>query len=86
MEEDETLAAEGHDVLRAGARLLGMDMGRILGGKGATLLNGMITAELDGTPSRRLLNVALKPMATEEDYTQLSEQLRAVIRGLTLKK
>ena len=63
-----------------------MDMGRILGGKSATLLNGMIAAELDGTQSRRLLNVALKPMATEEDYTQFSEQLRAVIRGLTLKK
>ena len=61
-------------------------MGRILGGKGAALLNGMITAELDGTPSRRLLNVALKPTATEEDYMQLNEQLRAVIRGLTSKK
>lgn len=86
LEEDETLAAEGHDVLRAGARLLGMDMGRVLGGKGATLLSGMIAAELDGTQSRRLLNVAMKPSATEEDYKQLSEQLRAVIRGLAQKR
>ncbi len=80
---NETLAAEGHDVSRVGARLLGMDMGRILGDKVATLLSGMITTELDDTRPQRLLNVALKHTVTEDEYRQLHELLQAVVRGLT---
>lgn len=82
LEEDEMLAAEDHDVSRAGARLLGADMGQILGGRGAALLNGLLTAELSDTGSQRLLNVALRQAAAEDDYTRLREQLLAVVRGL----
>ncbi len=85
LEEDEALAAEGHDIGLAGARLLGADMGRILGGKGAALLSGMIAAELDDARSRRLLNVVLNPTTSEDEYLQFREQLQAVVRGLTLK-
>ena len=85
LEDDETLAAEGHDVSRAGARLLGMDMSRILGDKVTTLLSGMITTELDDTRPQRLLNVALKHTVTEDEYTQLHELLQAVAQGLTQK-
>lgn len=83
LEEDETLAAEGYDVSRAGARLLGVDMGRILGGKGTAFLSGMITTELDDSRSQRLLNVALRQTTAEDEYTQLRELLQAVVRGLT---
>lgn len=85
LEEDETLAAEDHDVSRAGARLLGSDMSRILDGKGTAFLIRMITAELDDSQSRRLLNVAVRQTAAEDEYTQLRELLRAVVRGLTRK-
>lgn len=86
LEEDETLAAEGYDVRMAGARLLGADMGRILGGKGTALLSGMLTAELDKARPQRLLNAVLKPATSEDDYLQFREQLHAVVRGLTPKK
>jgi predicted nucleotidyltransferase len=85
LEEDETLAAEDYDVRRAGARLLGADMGRILNGQGATLLSGLIAAELDDTRSQRLLNVVLRPTTEEGEYNQLREELQAVVRGLALK-
>jgi predicted nucleotidyltransferase len=85
LEEDEMLTAEDYDVSRAGARLLGADMGRILGGQGAALLSGLIVAELDDTRSQRLLNIALKQTAAEDDYTQFREQLLAVVRGLMQK-
>lgn len=85
LEEDETLAAEGHDVSRAGARLLGADMGRILDGKGATLLSEMMTAEMDDSRPQRLLNVALRQTAAEDEHTRLRELLQAVVRGLTQK-
>lgn len=85
LEEDETLTAEDYDVSRAGARLLGADMGRILGGHGAALLSGLIAAELNDTRSQRLLNVVLKQAAAEDDYTRFREQLFAVVRGLLHK-
>lgn len=85
LEEDETLAAEDHDVSRAGARLLGSDMSRILDGKGTAFLIRMITAELDDSQSQRLLNAAVRQTAAEDAYTQLRELLRAVVRGLTRK-
>lgn len=85
LEEDETLAAEGYDASRAGARLLGVDMGRILDGKGTAFLCGMIATELDDSRSQRLLNVALRQTAAEDGYTQLRELLQAVVRGLTHK-
>ena len=85
LEEDEMLTAEDYDVSRAGARLLGADMGRILGGQGAALLSGLIAAELNDTQSQRLLNVVLKQAAAEDDYTRFREQLLAVVRGLLHK-
>ena len=85
LEEDEMLTAEDYDLSRAGARLLGADMGRILDGKGAAFLSRMITAELDDSRSQRLLNVAVKRTAAEDEYTQLRELLQAVVRGLTHK-
>ncbi len=85
LEEDEMLTAEDYDVSRAGARLLGADMGQILGGQGATLLSGLIAAELNDTQSQRLLNVVLKQAAAEDDYTRFREQLLAVVRGLLHK-
>lgn len=85
LEEDETLAAEDHDVSRAGARLLGSDMSRILDGKGTAFLIRVITAELDDSQSQRLLNAAVRQTAAEDAYTQLRELLRAVVRGLTRK-
>lgn len=85
LEEDEMLTAEDYDISRAGARLLGADMGRILGGQGAALLSGLIAAELNDTRSQRLLNVALKQAAAEDDYTRFREQLLAVVRGLLHK-
>lgn len=85
LEEDEILTAEDHDVSRAGARLLGADMGQILGGQGAALLSGLIAAELNDTQSQRLLNVVLKQAAAEDDYTRFREQLLAVVRGLLHK-
>lgn len=85
LEEDEVLAAEGYDVSRAGARLLGADMGWVLGGNGAVLLGRMITAELDDTRPQRLLNVALRQTGAEDEYTQFRERLLAVVRGLTQK-
>jgi predicted nucleotidyltransferase len=85
LEEDEMLAAEGHDIGLAGARLLGADMGRVLGGKGAALLSGMVAAELDDARPQRLLNAVLNPTTAEEEYVRFREQLQAVVRGLTLK-
>lgn len=85
LEEDEMLTAEDHDVSRAGARLLGADMGRVLGGQGAALLSGLIAAELNDTQSQRLLNVVLQQAAAEDDYTRFREQLLAVVRGLLHK-
>ena len=85
LEEDEMLTAEDYDISRAGARLLGADMGRILGGQGAALLSGLIAAELNDTRSQRLLNVVLKQAAAEDDYTRFREQLLAVVRGLLHK-
>lgn len=85
LEEDEMLTAEDHDVSRAGARLLGADMGRVLGGQGAALLSGLLAAELNDTHSQRLLNVVLKQATAEDDYTQFREQLLAVVRGLLHK-
>ena len=83
LEENEMLTVEDHDVSRAGARLLGTDMGQILGSQGAAQLRKLITAELNDTGPQRLLNVVLKQAASEEDYTQFREQLLAVVRGLT---
>lgn len=85
LEEDEMLTAEDHDVSRAGARLLGADMGWVLGGQGAALLSGLIAAELNDAQSQRLLNVVMKQAAAEDDYTQFREQLLAVVRGLLHK-
>jgi len=85
LEEDEMLTAEDHDVSRAGARLLGADMGQILGGQGAALLSGLIAAELNDAQSQRLLNVVLRQAAAEDDYTRFREQLLAVVRGLLHK-
>jgi predicted nucleotidyltransferase len=85
LEEDEMLTAEDHDVSRAGARLLGADMGRVLGSQGAALLSGLIAAELNDTQSQRLLNVVLQQAAAEDDYTRFREQLLAVVRGLLHK-
>ena len=85
LEEDEMLTAEDHDVSRAGARLLGADMGQILGGQGAALLSGLIAAELNDTGSQRLLNVVMKQAAAEDEYTRFREQLLAVVRGLMHK-
>jgi predicted nucleotidyltransferase len=85
LEEEEMLTAEDHDVSRAGARLLGADMGRVLGGQGAALLSGLLAAELNDTQSQRLLNVVLKQAAAEDDYTRFREQLLAVVRGLLHK-
>lgn len=85
LEEDEMLTAEDHDVSRAGARLLGADMGRVLGGQGAALLSGLIAAELNDKQSQRLLNVVLKQAAADDDYTRFREQLLAVVRGLLHK-
>jgi predicted nucleotidyltransferase len=82
LEEDETLAAEDHDVSRAGARWLGADMGRILDGKGAAHLSKMIAMELDDSRSQRLLNVALRQTAAEDEYARLRGLLQAVVRGL----
>lgn len=76
------LTAEDHDVSRAGARLLGSDMGRILGSQGAAQLRKLIAAELTDTGPQRLLNVVLKQAASEYDYTRFREQLLAVVRGL----
>ena len=85
LEEDEMLTAEDYDVRRAGARLLGADMGQILGGQGAALLSGLIAAELNDTGSQRLLNVVMKQAAAEDEYTRFREQLLAVVRGLLHK-
>jgi len=85
LEEDEMLTAEDYDVSRAGARLLGADMGQILGGQGAALLSGLIAAELNDTQSQRLLNVVMKQAAAEDEYTRFREQLLAVVRGLLHK-
>lgn len=83
LEEDELLSAEDYDVGRAGARLLGSDMRRILDVQGGALLSRLITAELDDSRSRRLLNVAVRRAAAEEEYIQSHELLQAVARGLT---
>jgi predicted nucleotidyltransferase len=84
-EEDETLAAEGHDLRHAGARLLGADMSGVLGDEGAAFLSGMIAAELDVSGPQRLLSVALRQTADEDAYTPLRELLEAVNRGLVQK-
>ena len=84
LEEDEMLAAEAYDVGRAGARLLGLDIGRVLGDKGAALLNEMIDAELDNTRPQRLIGVILYPTAEESEYLECQQLLGAVARGLKM--
>lgn len=82
LEENEMLTAEDHDLSRAGARLLGSDMGQILGSQGAAQLRKLIAAELTDTGPQRLLNVVLKQAASEEDYIRFREQLLGSVRGL----
>lgn len=82
LKEDAVLAAEDYDVIRAGARLMGMDMARILGNPGTALLRQLIAAELDDSRPQRLLSVVLTRTAEEDEYVRLREQLQAAARGL----
>lgn len=85
LEEDETLTAEHYDLSRAGARMLGTDMGRILGRQGAVRLKAIVDAELDDARPQRLLSVAVRSATAENDFERLRGQLQAVVQGLSLE-